>query len=291
MHNHKEINLNQKDKINTKASSASNDVRVSTLNLHQSTEERTMTNRNHFADLLDARDGVHPNRGTRSVLEPTTDEPDQEYLDILNEDVFGSLIAEGHGVRVHKTDKPWMGKLDLNPDNCNHRMISELDLFGDYWEPALERPQEDLTPIEAGPWEDEYMDEFCDWNVIEYQIATHEDEYYDETWDILKDSHLDEQSGLFGMEHSFNNAIRVSELSDAKAKRLARFESILVWCSTVEFKKLQAQKGRLWYKINTSRKLAGENNRWGWVYLTKVQVDAINEVIQFRMGEYHDSFK
>lgn len=292
MHNfnrqtNQEKRVNQKENTDTKASSASNDVRVSTLNLHQPTEENTMTN--HFADLLDARDGVHPDRGV--IHEPTTDEPDQEYLDILNEDVFGSLIAEGHGVRVHKTDKPWMGKLDLDPDNCKHRMISELDLFGDYWEPTIERPQEDLTPLEAGPWEDEAMDEYGDWNVVEYQIATHEDEYYSETWDILADSHKDEQSNIWGMDKAFQNAIRVSELSDAKAKRVERFETILTWCSTVEFKKLQAQKGRLWNKINTSRKQAGKYNRWGWVYLTKAQVDAINEVIKFRMDEYHDSFK
>ncbi len=249
-----------------------------------------MSNINHFADLLDERDGVDPERGNWTP-EPSTDEPDQEYLDTMSEDVFGMMVGEGHGVRVHKTDRPWMGKLDLDPDNCNHRMVSTDDIFGDYWEPALERPQEDLTPLEAGPWEDEAMDEFGDWDVIEYQIPTHEDEYYDETWDILAATHRDEQSAILGLQYATDTALRVSILAEEKERRVTRFEKILLWLSTCEFKHLQSHKGRLWHKINTSRKLAGKYDQWGFVYLTKKQVNAVNEVIKFRVGEYNDSFR
>ncbi len=249
-----------------------------------------MHNFNHFADLLDERDGVHPERGNWNP-EPETCEPDQEYLDIEAEDVFGIMVSEGHGVRVHKTDRPWMGKLDLDPANCPHRMLSVMDIFGDFWEPALERPQEDLTPLEAGPWEDEAMDEYGDWNVVEYQIPTHEDEYCDETRDIIRETHIEEQRSLQGLDRAFENAIRVSELTAAKAQRDERFEKILTWMSTCDFKELQRHKGRLWNKVNQSRKQAGKYNRWGWVYLTKKQMNAVNEVISFRVGEYNDSFK
>ncbi len=263
---------------------AHNTLGIDTLNLQS--KEDTMNN--HFADLLDARDGVHPDRGDWT---PETDEPDQDYLDTLQEDIFSSLVSDGHGVRVHKIDQPWLGKLNLDPDQCDHWMIDELTLATDLWEPPLERPHEDLTPLEAGPWEDEGMDEFGDWNPVEYQIPTRFEEYYDDTLDIIRETHLEEQRALQGLDHSFETAIRVSELSEAKERRIKRFEEVLYWVSTTEFRQLQCHKGRLWNKINSSRKQAGKYNRWGWVYLTKVQVNAINEVIKFRVGEYNDSFK
>lgn len=307
------------------------DVGVSTLNQHHMEDD--MRNKDHFADLLDARDGVHPDRGNWNP-EPETNTPDQEYLDIMNEDVFGILVGEGHGVRVHKTDKPWLGRLNvkviadlraidetdgldrearkeaikavLREYDIRHVMADDLTLATDIWEQPFERPQEDLAPLSAGPWTGHYMDEFGSYddtggesaNVggavhhdAGYEVPVFDHDFVAETWDILADSHKDEQGAIQGLQRASDTAIRVSILSDEKEQRQARFERILNWLSTCEFKHLQAHKGRLWNKINTSRKLAGKHGHWGFVYLNKKQVDAVNEVIKFRVSEYNDSFK
>ena len=307
------------------------DVGVSTLNLHHMEDD--MHDINHFADMLDARDGVHPDRGDWNP-EPSTDAPDQEYLDIMNEDVFGILIGEGHGVRVHKTDKPWLGRLNikahaaimkleaddsldreeykealnavLKEHGIQHWMVDDLTLATDIWEQPFERPQEDLAPLEAGPWTGHYMDEFGAYDDMGgesaniggavhhdagYEVPVFDHDFVAGTWDILADSHKEEQNAVKGLDRAFENAIRVSELSAAKEQREERFVKILTWMSTCDFKEMQKHKGRLWNKVNKSRKQAGKYNRWGWVYLTKQQMDAVNEVINFRVGEYNDSFK
>lgn len=247
-----------------------------------------MTDINHFADLIDARDDVHPDRGNWT---PETDLPNEEYLTIDSEDTFGMLVGEGHGVRVHKTDRPWMGKLGLDPDNCKHRMVTYQGLCEDFWDTPLERPEEELTPQEAGPWEDEAIDHYGDDIEVGFQIPVLDDEYYSETYDILRDTHVEEQRALDGFSRQVSNVIRMSVISEEKERRVKRFEKILAWVSTAEFKKVQSQKGRLWHKVNKSRKLCGEKNLWGLVYLTKRQMDAINEVIKFRTEEYQEKFR
>lgn len=286
-----------------------------------------MTTSDHFADLIDARDGVHPERGNWTPGDDT-EEPDAEFLRIEAEDTFGILIEEGHGVRVHKTDKPWLGKLDtsfwaelaeletaysesdfgletflalradvLSEHNIHHRMVDELTLATDVWEQPFERPEEDLTPFSAGPWNGAAMDEFgvvedawgFEPNACGMEALCHDDEFCAETWDILRDAHVEEQRALAGLDRAFRSAIRVSELSAAKEQRQLRFETILAWFSTAAFKEVQCHKGRFWQKVNRSRKLAGERGLWGYIYLTKQQVDAINEVIRFRTDEYQDA--
>lgn len=206
------------------------------------------------------------------------------------ENVFCSLLDFGHGVRAHKTDNPLegLGKLNLDPAKCPHHMALEDELKEDF----KTSPWEQLVPLEAGPWEDEFFSmEEDDMVVIGYQIATNDEEFYDETYDILERSHIQEQQEIDSFEYACEQAIRTSELAEAKAKRKVRFEKILLWLSTTEFKKVQSLKGKFWHKVNTSRKLCGKYGKWGWVYLTKQQVDACNEVIKFRTKEYLDSFK
>lgn len=243
----------------------------------------------HFANLIEARFGPNPEKLPEL---PDTDEPDEEYLELESDDVFGALISDCHGVRVHKTDRPWMGKLNVNPDDCPHRMVSYQELCEDFWDTPLDRPEEELTPLEAGPWEDEAIDHYGDDIEIGFQIPVEDEEYYSETRDIFRDTHIEEQRLMEGgLGDKVTNVLRMTILSEEKERRQERFEKILAWASTVDFKKLQSQKGRLWYKVNRSRKACGKNGLWAYVYLTKKQMNAINEVIKFRMEEYQDSFR
>jgi hypothetical protein len=198
----------------------------------------------------------------------------------FNEDYFNQLIDACHGVRVHTVDKPYSC-----PEAPEVRMITEVELFDDYWTQMIERPHEELCPLEAGPWEDESYDEYGDEVGVGFEIACSPEESYPDEWEVIEEGHYAEQRMMWGLEAGVDKSLSIEINQEEKQKREMRFLAILTWARVASVRCIKRHINRFWKKVYGSRRACAKNKSWQYVYLTKRQVNDIMKVVNAKLGK------
>lgn len=190
---------------------------------------------------------------------------DKQQEEVEEVDVNAALLEDGHTYQTEESNLE--EKLNLNPNYCQHRMVSNTELAQER-NPSL---YEQFCPSEPGPWSFVLeLDNGTDIN-LGYEGLADTSDMMEDRWVSEYLGFTNEQSNLAQIERTVGR-----QLIKWRVEHRERiFQNILNWVNSQPVHTVRASKSRFWRWVLASRAACAKYNNWTEVCLTKAQVTTV----------------